>query len=88
VFLESLSSGCATVASDIPGIKNVTPDGKAALLVPSGNVNLLREGLLTLFRDPQKQESFRQEARHKAIKELSWKAKSKQLESIYQTLMK
>jgi len=88
VFLEALSSGCATVASDIPGIKNVVPDGRAALIVSSGNVDSLRNGLLELLRDPQKQQSFRQEARQKAVKDLSWQVKSKQLESIYQSLMK
>jgi glycosyltransferase involved in cell wall biosynthesis len=88
VFLESLSSGCATIASDIPGIKNVVPNGKSALLVPSGNVDSLRNALLDLLRDPKKQESLRADGRRKAVEELSWKVKSKQLETIYQSLMK
>jgi phosphatidyl-myo-inositol dimannoside synthase len=87
VFLEALSSGCAVVASDIPGIQNVVRDGKSAMLVPSGNVPALRDAILHLFGNPNQIEALRAESRKKAISELSWEAKSRELENIYQSLL-
>lgn len=87
VFLEALSSGCAVVASDIPGIRSVVSGGKAAVLVPSGDVNSLRDALLNLLRNPNQADLLREESRKKATADLSWVAKSRELESVYESLL-
>lgn len=87
VFLEALSSGCAVVASDIPGIQNVVAGEKAAILVPSGNVDSLRDAILNLFRNPDQVDILRKESRKKATADLSWVAKSRELESVYESLL-
>jgi glycosyltransferase involved in cell wall biosynthesis len=87
VFLEGLSSGCAVIASDIPGIRNVVRNEDVAVLISSGDVDLLRKALMELLQHPEQQQSLRVEARRKALKELSWKVKSKELESLYQSLV-
>jgi glycosyltransferase involved in cell wall biosynthesis len=88
VFLEALSSGCAIVASDIPGIQNVVRNGNSALLVPSGDVEALSKAILDLLGSQDRSETLRNESRRKALSDLSWEAKSKELEKIYNSVLK
>jgi glycosyltransferase involved in cell wall biosynthesis len=83
VFLEALSSGSAIVATDIPGIQNIADHRREALIVTAGDVDTMCDAILLLFQDPNLRAQLRQSARNKAVSELSWEAKCKQLESIY-----
>lgn len=85
VFLEALSSGSAVVASDIPGISNVIGRGNEAVIVPSGDVAALTGALVDLLGSPKRQDALREAARVKAVAELSWEVRSRQLEQIYTT---
>ena len=83
VFLEALSSGCAVVASDIPGIQNVGRNREHCLLVPAGNVSALAEALLELLRNPDLRQQLGVKARSKAADELSWKKKCDEFVRLY-----
>jgi glycosyltransferase involved in cell wall biosynthesis len=85
VFLEALSSGCAVVASDIPGIRNVVTNREHCLLVPAGNVPALTEALRELLSSPGLRSRLGSAARAKAIQELSWQIKCNEFDRIYQT---
>src|SRR5262245_29482747 len=84
VLLEALASGCAVIASDIPGIRNVIKDHQDGLLVRSGDIDSLSSAMVELFRDPELRERLGSAARQRAANELSWDVKCKQLEGIYE----
>jgi glycosyltransferase involved in cell wall biosynthesis len=83
VFLEALSSGCAIVASDIPGIRNVVNNRKHCLLVPAGNIAALTEAILELLRNPELRQQLGNAARSKALEELSWKKQCNEFVRLY-----
>lgn len=87
VFLEALSSGSAVIASDIPGIQSVIGSGNEAVLVPSGDVAALAAGIQKLFENSLERERLRIAAREKAVRELAWEVRSKELEKIYKELI-
>jgi glycosyltransferase involved in cell wall biosynthesis len=45
VLLEALAAGCAVVASDLPGHREVIRNGKNGILVPPSDVESLRDGI-------------------------------------------
>ena len=51
VLLESLASGCAVVASDLPGHREVIRNGENGLLVPPSDVKSLRDGIERALAD-------------------------------------
>jgi phosphatidyl-myo-inositol dimannoside synthase len=88
VFLEALSCGAAVVASDIPGVNSVVHGQKAARIVRSGDVRALASALSELLRDTESSNLLRTEARELVTEALTWERRSRELESIYQGLIK
>jgi phosphatidylinositol alpha-mannosyltransferase len=52
VLLEAMASGCALVASDLDGHRNVATDGVDALLSPVGDAAALAKVLRRVLEDP------------------------------------
>jgi phosphatidylinositol alpha-mannosyltransferase len=52
VLLEAMASGCALVASDLDGHRNVATDGVDALLAPVGDARGLAKALRRVLDDP------------------------------------
>ncbi len=52
VLLEAMASGCALVASDLDGHRNVATDGIDALLAPVGDAAALAKALRRVLDDP------------------------------------
>jgi len=50
-LLEAMASGCAVVVSDLPGLDEAVQDDVSGLMVPSGDVDALREALRRLVTD-------------------------------------
>lgn len=50
-LLEALACGCAVVASDLPGLRDVVTDGVNGLLVPSGDPTALAAAVARLLTD-------------------------------------
>ncbi len=88
VLLEALASGCAVVATDIPGIRNIIEDHQEALVVSSGDVDALSSAIVELFRNPELREQLGTAARERAANELSWNVKCNQLAEIYKSVMR
>lgn len=55
-LLEAMASGLASVASAIPTVKEIDPEGKAILLVAPGDFESLAERICCLLASPQKRE--------------------------------
>lgn len=51
-ILEAMRAGLPVVASDVGGIKEAVTHGQTGILIPPGNEQRLREGLLALMGDP------------------------------------
>ena len=52
VLLEAMAAGCALVASDLDGHRNVATDGVDALLAPVGDPAALAKALRRVLEDP------------------------------------
>ncbi len=57
-LLEAMASGLASVASAIPSVKEIDPEGKAILLVTPGDPESLAEGICHLLASPQKRKAM------------------------------
>jgi phosphatidylinositol alpha-mannosyltransferase len=51
VLLEAMASGCALVASDLDGHRNVASDGVDALLTPVGDASALAKAIRRVLDD-------------------------------------
>ncbi len=63
VLLEAMISGCAVVAGDVAGIREVAADGHSALLVPAGNVDALHAAIARLSGDAAARRALGEAAR-------------------------
>lgn len=63
-LLEAMASGLASVASAIPSVKEMDPEGKAILLVKPGDFESLAEGICCLLASPQKREVMGKHAKN------------------------
>jgi glycosyltransferase involved in cell wall biosynthesis len=54
-MLEAMATGCAVVASDLPGISEAIADGESGLLVQAGSVDQLRDALDRVLAEPDLQ---------------------------------
>lgn len=88
VLLEAMSSGCAVVASSLPGIQNVMRDCQEGIVVPEGSVDSLAAALHMLLKDSELRARLSRNARQKAVADLSWGVKSLQLESLYRSVLR
>jgi glycosyltransferase involved in cell wall biosynthesis len=79
VTLEAASAGCAVVASDLPGVRDVV--NKFGLLVEPNDPHRLRDALLTL-RDEAVREKCATEGR-RVVKEYSWHKVAEEYARIY-----
>jgi glycosyltransferase involved in cell wall biosynthesis len=68
--LEAMAAGLPVVASDIPAVREVA--GPAAVLVPPGDAEALREALLELLGDPDRRGALAEAGRRRAAG-FSWR---------------
>jgi phosphatidylinositol alpha-mannosyltransferase len=66
VLLEAMAAGAAVVASDIDGYRTVSRADREALLVPPGDVDLLRAALRGVLDDPVRRARLVAEGAHRA----------------------
>ena len=69
---EAFASGCAVVATDIPGVAGFAFHDKTALLVPVGDSDAMAEAIVTLVRDPARRIALAHAGNDFALGELSW----------------
>jgi glycosyltransferase involved in cell wall biosynthesis len=69
VFLEAGASGVPVVGTRTGGIEDAVLDGRTGYLVPSGDVDRLREALRTLLEDRDTARRFGEEGRRRACRD-------------------
>jgi len=62
-LLEAMGSGCAVIASDLPGINEAIADGVSGVLVPPGQAEPLRAALADLLADAGRRAGLGEAAR-------------------------
>ena len=63
LLLESLAVGVATVTTDLPGVRELTLDGRLAALVPPNDVDALVRQISGLSADPRRRQELGRQAR-------------------------
>ncbi len=82
VLLEAMASGCALVASDLDGHRNVATDGKDALLAPVGDAAALAKALRRVLEEPSLRAELVAGGRGRA-EELSMARLAERYEEVY-----
>jgi glycosyltransferase involved in cell wall biosynthesis len=81
--LEAMASGCAIVATKLPGINLAIVDGDHGFLVSEESADELATAIIRLGANPALQKSFSYNARTRAIKEFGWDIVAARLTSFY-----
>ena len=85
--LEAMAMKKAIVASDIPGIREITDQGKDCVLIPPKNPNALAKGVLKLLDSEEYAKELAELSYNKVIKEFSWEKKALETERLYKGLL-
>ncbi len=86
VLLEAMASGVPVVASDIPGYDETVRRGIDGWLVPAGDPEALAEALLTLLRDANIAQRFREAGLARAAS-YAWPRVAQLTEEYYRELL-
>jgi glycosyltransferase involved in cell wall biosynthesis len=78
--LEAMACGCAVIATDCGGPRDLITDGETGFLVPVGDVRAIVDRALMLLDDPPLRERIRTNSLN-AVKRFSWERCILQLES-------
>ena len=63
VLIEARQAGCAIVATDVDGVAEALDGGRAGLLVPAGDVNVLGHALAGMLNDHDARAEWQQKAK-------------------------
>jgi len=85
-FIEAMSAGLPTIASNVGGIVDIIQDGNNGLLVPPDNVELLAQAIKKIVEDEQFAKKLSENARNTVIKKYSWQTVTEQIEGVYEKL--
>jgi phosphatidyl-myo-inositol alpha-mannosyltransferase len=86
VLTEAFACATPTVASDIPGYREVAgPD--TGILVPPGDVDALADALIELLEDEPRRQALGRRAREIAEERYSWAGIAKRLVEVYESLL-
>ena len=86
--LEAMASGLPVVATKIAGNEELVVDGETGKLVPTEDVDSLRESLRPLLVDAQMREQMGRAARQRVESSFSWNRVAEQYELILEKAMK
>ncbi len=86
-LLEASASGCAIVASDIPGCRELIKNKETGLLVPAGNVPSLTTALKHLIGNPIERLRFGNAARKALYPDFTIETIANQTIAIYRELL-
>ncbi len=87
VLIEAAAAGVATVATDVPGNREVVVDGETGLLVKPLSAKTLAEGIETLILKPELRKYLGENARQRAIKFFDIKRTTNGIETLYRELI-
>lgn len=81
--LEAMACGVPVVASDVPGFREVLPDGQAGFLVPSENVEAAADKIICLLNNSDMAHEMGHNGMLHVAKNYSWKESVKIMMDIY-----
>ena len=85
--LEAAAIGLPIVATDVGGTSEIVENYKTGLIVPPGDIKLLKEKIFELIKDKNSRENLGENA-HKVIKEkFDWNIITKKYESVYEEVV-
>ena len=84
-ILEAMACGCAIVATDCGGPRDIIRDGKNGFIVEIGNVQKIVDRVLMLINDDNLRERICMEAK-KTVEEFSWDRAADKLEEVLKRL--
>jgi glycosyltransferase involved in cell wall biosynthesis len=82
--LEAMASGLPVIATNIAGNEELVVDGETGRLVPTEDVESLRESLRSFLVDAQMREQMGRAARQRVELSFSWANVAQQYENILQ----
>ncbi len=85
--LEAMAMRKAIVASDIPGIREITDQGKNCVLVPPQDPKALANGVIELLDSEERAKRLAKLAYDKTVKEFSWEKKAQETEDLYMSVL-
>ena len=85
-MLEAAASGCAIIATDVPGCREVVEEGRSGFLVPPRNAALLAERILLLSRDRDLCRAMGLAGRRLVEGDLSATVVTEKMRALYQSL--
>jgi phosphatidylinositol alpha-mannosyltransferase len=86
VLLEAMAAGKPSVASNIPGYRDLLEDGREGLLAEPKNERSLAEALIRILRDPGMRQRMGDQGRAKAS-QYSWRQVALRVLDYYQELL-
>ena len=81
--LEAMAMKKPVVASDIPGIREITSDGSNCVLVPAKKTDSIAEAILSLLNSEQKAEKIASLGYEEVKQNYTWEKKAKEIEQLY-----
>jgi len=86
VLLEAMAAGTPTVASNIPGYRDLLEDGREGFLAEPKNERSLAEAIIRILKDPAMQKRMGAQGRAKAP-QYSWRQVALRVLDYYQELL-
>jgi glycosyltransferase involved in cell wall biosynthesis len=81
-LMEALACGCATIVTENPGIQDYIPGDEAAITVPIGDHQAIREAVELLLAQPERAALLRQNARRFAEQSFSQEAHHRRMAEV------
>jgi glycosyltransferase involved in cell wall biosynthesis len=81
--IEAMLAGTPVIASDLPGVREITEDGRLVRLVPASDPAALARAIVELARDPAAARARAEEAQAHAERNLALPAAADALRRIY-----
>ena len=85
VNIEAMSSGCATIATNVGGIPEIIKDGKTGFLVPPKDSDAIKEKLMMLMENENLQNKISKRAREDAVNRFDWDVIAKEYLRFYKS---
>lgn len=83
-----MGCGCAVIASDLPGVRDVVQHGVTGWLTPPGGMTALATAIAMLVQRPRLCRSLAQAGRHRAVQQFDWQKVSARYTECYLAALK